>query len=79
MVRWRDFCAEVEMIFATPNLEKDPLKESEQYKAQSNVELNFLPVDLAAAADLAIKKIGNRVSLVYLECNSPSLQLYAIR
>uniref|UniRef100_A0A5K3FKT8 EF-hand domain-containing protein n=1 Tax=Mesocestoides corti TaxID=53468 RepID=A0A5K3FKT8_MESCO len=62
-VRWKDFCDEIELIFSTPLLEKDPLKQPDVYQSESAVSRNHLPTEVAEAADRAIKKIGNRVGL----------------
>uniref|UniRef100_A0A5K3FLZ7 EF-hand domain-containing protein n=1 Tax=Mesocestoides corti TaxID=53468 RepID=A0A5K3FLZ7_MESCO len=59
-VRWKDFCDEIELIFSTPLLEKDPLKQPDVYQSESAVSRNHLPTEVAEAADRAIKKIGNR-------------------
>ncbi|VDL91917.1 unnamed protein product [Schistocephalus solidus] len=61
-INWRAFCDEVESVFATPNLEKDPLKEAQVLKTEVGISENYLPIGLAAEADAAIKKIGGLVS-----------------
>ncbi|VDP96465.1 unnamed protein product [Echinostoma caproni] len=60
-VDWRAFCAEIEHVFQTPDLEKDPLKEPEVYVPESKVKQNFLSLETAKVADGAIVKIADKV------------------
>ncbi|VDN10768.1 unnamed protein product [Dibothriocephalus latus] len=71
-INWRAFCEEVESVFATPHLEKDPLKEAQVLKTEVGISENYLPIGLAADADAAIKKIGGLVGgiqLLLLNCS----------
>lgn len=61
-VRWKDFCEEIEQIFATPCLDKDPLKEAEVYTPESVVSRNCLPIEMSEAANRAMRKISKMVS-----------------
>ena len=63
-IRWKDFCEEVERVFATPYLDKDPLKEVEIYKSEPAVSRNCLAIETAEAADQAMKKISKAVRYV---------------
>ncbi|EUB61491.1 hypothetical protein EGR_03555 [Echinococcus granulosus] len=60
-IRWKDFCEEIERIFATPYLEKDPLKEAEVYTLEPEVSRNCLPIEMSEAADQAMRKISKMV------------------
>ncbi|KAA3674765.1 uncharacterized protein DEA37_0006198 [Paragonimus westermani] len=61
-IDWRKFCAEIEHVFQTPNLEKDPLIEPDVYLPDSIVAQNHLSVEDAKVADSAIVKIADKVS-----------------
>uniref|UniRef100_A0A5K4FDT6 EF-hand domain-containing protein n=1 Tax=Schistosoma mansoni TaxID=6183 RepID=A0A5K4FDT6_SCHMA len=60
-VDWRAFVNDVETVFQTPNLEKDPLIEPSTYKPDSSVAQNHLTAELAKSADEAILKIAAKV------------------
>eukprot|EP00108_Taenia_solium_P009634 TsM_000896800 transcript=TsM_000896800 gene=TsM_000896800 len=60
-IRWKDFCEEIEQIFTTPFLEKDPLKEADVYTSESAVSRNCLPIEMSEAADRAMRKISEMV------------------
>ncbi|THD24804.1 hypothetical protein D915_004430 [Fasciola hepatica] len=60
-VDWKAFCAEVEHVFQTPDLEKDPLKEPETYVPDSMVKQNFLSLEMAKVADRALVKVADKV------------------
>ncbi|VDM30362.1 unnamed protein product, partial [Hydatigera taeniaeformis] len=60
-IRWKDFCDEIEQVFATPRLDKDPLKEAEVYKPESVVSRNCLSIEMAEAANRAMEKISKLV------------------
>lgn len=61
-VDWRAFCAEIEHVFQTPDLEKDPLKQPETYVPDSMVKQNFLSLETAQVADRAVLKVADQVS-----------------
>ncbi|KAF7231828.1 hypothetical protein EG68_12440, partial [Paragonimus skrjabini miyazakii] len=60
-IDWRNFCAEIEHVFQTPNLEKDPLIEPDVYVPDSTVAQNHLSVEVAKTVDNAIVKIADKV------------------
>ncbi|CAL8102508.1 unnamed protein product [Calicophoron daubneyi] len=60
-INWREFCKEIEHVFQTPDLEKDPLKEPETYVPDSMVAQNYLSLEVAKTADDAITKIADKV------------------
>ncbi|CAH8590233.1 unnamed protein product [Schistosoma turkestanicum] len=60
-VDWRAFVSDVETIFQTPNLEKDPLYEPGHYKPDTPVSQNHLTPELAYSANQAISKIAAKV------------------
>ncbi|CAH8876217.1 unnamed protein product [Trichobilharzia szidati] len=60
-IDWRAFVADIETIFQTPNLEKDPLIEPGVYRPDSPVAQNYLTAELAKTAAEAIVKIQARV------------------
>ncbi|KAK4476031.1 hypothetical protein MN116_001261 [Schistosoma mekongi] len=60
-IDWRAFTNDVETIFQTPNLEKDPLIEPNVYKPDSSVAKNHLTAEMAKSVDEAITKIAAKV------------------
>ncbi|KAH8865735.1 EF Hand type [Schistosoma japonicum] len=60
-IDWRAFTNDVETIFQTPNLEKDPLVEPNAYKPVSSVAKNHLTASIAKSVDEAITKIAAKV------------------
>ncbi|KER31253.1 LOW QUALITY PROTEIN: hypothetical protein T265_13008 [Opisthorchis viverrini] len=60
-IDWRAFCAEIEQVFQTPDLERNPLKEPEVYVPDAPVAQNHLSLDVAKLADGAIVKVADKV------------------
>lgn len=60
-VDWLTFCNEVDSIFATRNLEKDPLKDPELFYPPPDYTNNELTADENAVVENAIRKIADKV------------------
>lgn len=60
-IDYKAFCAQIETIFQTPNLEKDPLIQPDTYKPDKTVSQNCLPSDVAKKVDGAVGKIAKIV------------------
>ncbi|CAH8628739.1 unnamed protein product [Heterobilharzia americana] len=61
-INWRAFVADIETIFQTANLEKDPLIEPDVYRPDSVVAQNCLTAEVAKTADGAIVKIAAKTA-----------------
>lgn len=64
-VEWMRFCDDIESIFTTHNLEKDPLKEPVPYKPDAEALSNPLTADETEIAMSGLAKITDKVCQVF--------------
>jgi hypothetical protein len=62
MVEYKDFWHELENVFGSENLEKNPLLDTEQHRLKQLVEQNKMLQDEIDAASSGLNKIAERVS-----------------
>eukprot|EP00106_Octopus_bimaculoides_P000016 XP_014767458.1 PREDICTED: uncharacterized protein LOC106867177 [Octopus bimaculoides] len=66
-VDYRKFCDEIESVFTTPNLDKSPLKEVEQYRPKQEWETNILKEEEESEFMKAMTRIAEKVRQVRLQ------------
>jgi hypothetical protein len=64
-IEYRRFCDEIESIFTTDFLEKNPLVESEQYVAIKDATIIRLDPDKEDRVKTLMSKLAQRVSLFF--------------
>ena len=57
----RNFCVEIESIFANDELEKNPLIDAKQYALDRSINQNYLTADAENTVMNSLNKIAERV------------------